>query len=93
MACACTPGGRIKLAACFHFSLDEPPVEDNEPKDLPRVSGDSFWGGHDLVHESLVDCTIVDLHLVFDTIRPRGRADSVFLFPGSVPMWNQILQP
>ena len=42
VARACTPGGRMKLAACFHFSLDEPPV-DAEPRPA-WVSGDSFWG-------------------------------------------------
>ena len=42
VARACTPGGRMKLAACFHFSLDEPPV-DAEPRPA-WASGDSFWG-------------------------------------------------
>ena len=53
VARACTPGGRMKLAACFHFSLDEPPV-DAEPQDLAECRGTLLGQGHLMVRRQTV---------------------------------------
>ena len=42
----------MKLAACFHFSLDEPPVDAE-----PRPAWGTLFGEDHLMDESLVACT------------------------------------